>query len=183
MPPFLVRFLKDCAWAVFGLLLLFMFCYSVLKMGKLLGESRAMAAIETVATKTDTVYIQHHHTDTVRILVPTVATTRFIYLADTLRRQRLERGTLVAGVAMQNSMLEIETISPKGITELATYPIPPHAKIDIDAMGYASVATDPQAAERAARKERRARRWRRTTLVATAIGGGAAVLLLQAVSR
>ncbi|QNF34364.1 hypothetical protein HUW51_17145 [Adhaeribacter swui] len=86
---------------------------------------------------------------------------------DTVRRQAMEKGTLVSGVKLQNKKLVVHRISPKGITEVSTFTAKdlPSLAIAIDSAGQVNVQLDPKEA----RRQRRKRVWRK-------IGNGVVVV-------
>jgi hypothetical protein len=84
--------------------------------------------------------------DTVRITVVTPPIVKTIYLPDTVRRARLEKGTLVTGVKRdaKRQMLEVETMDPKGVAIVSEYPIKKHEAFVISATGEVQVTPEKE---------------------------------------
>jgi hypothetical protein len=89
--------------------------------------------------KTDTIRINKILRDTVKIVVQAKAETITIYKADTVRRKQIESGTIVSGVRTSKGKLQVETINPKGETQIASYPLPDHSDVQITARGEVQI--------------------------------------------
>ncbi len=69
---------------------------------------------------------------------------------DSLRRQKMERDTLVGGLRYRTGSLEVERITPKGISLVSNYgKLPDFVTIEMDAKGRVTVLEDPKAKRKA----------------------------------
>ena len=113
--------------------------------------------------KPDTVRIRQRIHDTVRLIkreyryLP--AKVRVYEKPDTLRRAVLEKDTIITGLTLSGTDLEVQTISPKGISLVADYKLPEASLITLtlDHKGNLEVQPDMKAIRKKLRRER----WRR----------------------
>ncbi len=130
-----------------------------------LNQTKAeLAAAYTKPAKTDTVVVHRIYRDTVRVVVRSRPKTVFVYSRpDTLRRQRLEHDTLIAGVRINSESLEVERLTPRGISlvdnyQLASIPV----VVGIQHGGQVEIVVDKAQLSR----EKRRRRWKRVGMAA-----------------
>ena len=137
--------------------------FNLMIYGMILTIYRVNKPIQRATTKTDTIFKQVILTDTVKIVVPVrreVPVRVEVYLPDTIRRQRLERDTIVSGLKYQDKRIEIQTISPLGSVEVKGYEVdfgPRIESVEVDNRGNLAVVVD----EKEVLKQRRKSRWRK----------------------
>ena len=113
--------------------------------------------------KPDTVRIKQRIHDTVRMIkreyryLP--AKVRVYEKPDTLCRAALEKDTLITGLTLSGTDLEVQTISPKGISLVADYKLPEASLITLTLDHKGNLEVQPDLV--AIRKKLRRERWRR----------------------
>ena len=126
--------------------------------------------------KPDTVRLKERIHDTVRLIkrdyryLP--AKVRVYEKPDTIRRAALEKDTLITGITLSGTGLEVQTISPKGISLVADYKLPEASLITLTLDHKGNLEVQPDLA--AIRKKKRRERWRK--IGNWALIGGAFVL-------
>lgn len=118
--------------------------------------------------KTDSVTVNHPihitQTDPIKRFPPT---TVYVYVPDTLARAKVEKQDIITDVSIQNGLIDVEKISPRGVGIKQEYHIPQLAGIRIDGQGMVVITDDKKARHKA---------WwqkvgRRALLVGTFVGG------------
>ena len=115
-----------------------------------------LAAVYSRPIKTDTVVVNRVFRDTVRIVVRSKPKTVYVYTQpDTVRRKRLERDTLIGGVRLNPRMLEVEMLTPKGVSILESYPILEcnALVVSINNKGQVNIKMDEKEAKRLKRQK------------------------------
>ena len=124
----------------------------------------------------DTVRIKQRIHDTVRLIkreyryLP--AKVRVYEKPDTIRLAALEKDTLITGITLSGTDLDVQTISPKGISLVADYKLPEASLITLTLDHKGNLEVQPDLA--AIRKKLRRERWRKISN--WALIGGAFVL-------
>lgn len=114
-------------------------------------------------TKTDTVYLTKVLKDTIRVIerVNRYIPQRVVVyqVPDTNRRAALEKDTLFTGLQLQGNRIELQTITPRGVSLVMDYKLPEPSlqQITIDHKGNVEVIPDSAAIKKVKRRER----WRR----------------------
>jgi hypothetical protein len=124
--------------------------------------------------KTRIIFKDRILTKFIQVPVPTPPEQTIIYLPDTTRRHALERSTIVSGVKIDGHELNLETIDPRGVTRISTYPLPEHGNVLISDTGAVSVSVDCKTQRRELWKRRLRRTGFVVAIVAAALVGNLA---------
>ena len=122
-----------------------------------------MATAIKGGTKTDTVYLTKVLTDTIKVIDRVnryIPQKMMVYqVPDTNRRAALEKDTLFTGLQLKGNRMELQTITPRGISLVMDYKLPESSlhQITIDHKGNLEVIPDSAAIRKLKRRER----WRK----------------------
>jgi hypothetical protein len=135
------------------------------------------AALGKPVYVTDTVYLEKP-APAVKLASPPVAPKKLqIYTRpDTARRQAMEAAPIITGIQLGSGQLQVHTISPQGVGQVSTIPVPelPALAITIDSTGQVNVEVD----QREVRRQHRRKVWRKIGNGAITVVAFAAGLLL-----
>ena len=115
------------------------------------------------ANQTDTIYLTKVLKDTIKVIE---RVNRYIpqkvvvhQVPDTNRRATIEKDTLFTGLKLQGNRMELQTITPRGVSLVMDYKLPEPSlhQITIDHKGNLEVIPDSVAI----RKKKRLDRWRK----------------------
>ena len=95
-----------------------------------------------IIQRTDTIRYQVVYTDTVVVERQSATTPRYVYvyLPDTVRRKRIEKDTLIAGIRIRPNKLDVERMTPKGEVYVERYPLESIPHIDITPTGIVAIS-------------------------------------------
>lgn len=126
------------------------------------------------ATITDTVREPYAIHDTVTVIKPEIryrpSKVTWYQYPDTARRKAMERDTLVSGITITGTDLQVQTIDTAGISKVSDYTLPANLGLDVTIDRKGNLEIVPDAKE--ARKKKRRERWRKIGNWALVVGAG-----------
>lgn len=124
---------------------------------RLKAREAEIALISQRPQKTDTVYVNRVYRDTIRIVQKAKPRTVYVYTQpDTARRRRLEQDTIIGGIRLDSRKLEVELLTPKGVSLVESYRLPHQlpVQLELSQKGQVSLVVDPYGTPKKVRKNK-----------------------------